>query len=151
MFAKLVLGLAIALGLCACDDQPAAPDWAWFEPTEWEGQLMGETSLAPWIIGGVDTIELPARVILYRAGCKQCGDHFAALAKNQMSGALTLILVPEPEDDSPSVRDQAPKHDHLELHRLSRGYGVPTPTVLLINQVGRITHVRTGITDQDPK
>jgi hypothetical protein len=30
--------------------------------------------------------------------------------------------------------------------RLPRGYGVPTPTVLLINEGQRITHVRIGDT-----
>jgi hypothetical protein len=63
-----------------------------------------------------------------------------------MTGALTLILVPEPEDSGPSVRERAPNHNHLELMRLPRGYGVPTPTVLLINEGQRITHVRTGDT-----
>ncbi|MAE45656.1 MAG: hypothetical protein CMJ86_02080 [Planctomycetes bacterium] len=145
MVARAALALTLLLGATACDQQPA-PDWAWFEPTEWEGQRLEETSLAPWIVGGIDSMQLPARVILYRSGCEQCGQHFDALAKYHMPGALTLILIPEPEDSGPSVRERAPDHNHLELTRLPRGYGVPTPTVLLINEGQRITHVRTGDT-----
>lgn len=145
MILRIVLSLALSLGLTACDDRPAAPDWAWFEPAEWEGQLLEDTSLLPWIDGDIESIQLPARVILYRSGCKQCGEHFDALSQNTMPGSLTLILVPEPEDDGPSVRDRAPQHNHLALVRLPRGYGVHTPTVLLINEGRRITHVRTGV------
>lgn len=142
MIVRLAFLSAVLVCAAACNDKNAAPDWAWFEPLEWEGQRLNETSLAPWIEGGTDSIEFPARIILYRSGCKQCGEHFDALAKNQMPGALTLVLVPEPEDGGPSVRKRAPAHNHLELARLPRGYGVPTPTVLLVNEGGRVTHVR---------
>ena len=107
---------------------------------------MAETELARWVPRGLDHLPVPARVILYRGGCELCGRHFDALREIPQEGALTLVRVPEPgdEDLASDARSRAPEHEHVELLRLAKGYGVETPTVLLVDATGRITAVRNG-------
>ena len=138
--------LLAALLLAACGPPREAPDWAWLEPATWEGELLAETELARWVPRGLEQVQLPGRVILYRAGCELCGRHFDALRETPQAGALTLVRVPEQGDEDlpQDARSRAPEHDHLELLPLARGYGVETPTVLLVDARGRITAVRNG-------
>ena len=138
--------LLAALLLAACGPSGEAPDWAWLEPATWEGELLAETELARWVPRGLEQVQLPGRVILYRSGCELCGRHFDALRESPQAGALTLIRVPEQGDEAlpQDARSRAPEHDQLELPSLARGYGVETPTALLVDARGRITAVRNG-------
>ena len=144
---RTVLVALLASGLLqACGEDQRAPDWAWLEPSTWEGQALAETELARWVPRGLEHLPVPARVILYRGGCELCGRHFDALREVPQEGALTLVRVPEPgdEDLASDARSRAPEHEHVELLPLAKGYGVETPTVLLVDATGRITAVRNG-------
>lgn len=142
-----LLASSLALVSLACRDAKEPADWAWFEPTTWEGRGLAEIELLPWVEGGLEDVDLPARIILYRANCELCGQHFDALREHPQAGALTLIRVPEVGESTEdvSVRSRAPEHEHRSLVPLARGYGVETPVVLLVDASGRITAVRTGI------
>lgn len=109
-------------------------DWAQLHPATWEGQVLSDTELAGFFVGGSDTAyNLPpaSHVILYRNSCDHCRDHFESLMENPIVDR-PIILIRVPDDDGAEdlagpFKPQGEMVFEAELEVLPRGYGLQTP------------------------
>ncbi|MDF1836713.1 MAG: hypothetical protein P1V35_02490 [Planctomycetota bacterium] len=117
-----------------------------FRMEEWEGQMIFDIELGQFTdpAGSLETLPAPLHVIIYRKSCEHCQEHIAELATNPTGEIpIALVRVPEIDDDNaPDVIELKPEgHFPIELRKLSRGYGIPTPSSFDIGEDFMVTNV----------
>jgi hypothetical protein len=114
---------------------------------EWEGQMIFDIDLAQFTnpAGSMETLPAPVHVIIYRKTCEHCQEHIAELASNYTIGdtPIALVRIPEIDDDNaPNVIELKPAgHFPIELKKLSRGYGITTPSSFDVDEGFIISNV----------
>ncbi|MFT5197550.1 MAG: hypothetical protein ACI87O_000189 [Planctomycetota bacterium] len=117
-----------------------------FRMEEWEGQMIFDIELAQFAntAGSMETLPAPLHVIIYRKSCDHCAEHIAELATNPLNDTpIALVRIPEIDDDNaPNVIELKPDgHFPIELKKLSRGYGIPTPSSFDVDELFMVTNV----------
>ena len=108
------------------------PDFHWFESDGWVGNDVHDIDLSIFI--DPDLIPLDGEVVFYRQTCDHCKEHLEELATNPPLMPLTLVRVAEIGDTPENEVTHIKPADHipLELPALERGYGLDTPSRMLV-------------------
>jgi len=124
------------------------PDFHWFEPTEWEGQLLYDIDLYTFL--DVDLIPPDAHVVFYRQTCDHCKEHLEEMALQPVIETMLVLVRIVEVTDSPETNVIHMKPDgaiELELPALERGYGITTP--LSIDVEGMLVTKVTNHRDEE--
>jgi hypothetical protein len=120
----------------------APPRWVTFEPKQWVGKPVGETTLHDWL--PTDKLPQDATWILYRINCPNCAEHLRLIKMEQdrtqdFSTMYVLVRIPEEGDEKERVVDMIPENRiDAELPAVTR-YVIQTPWELKL-EGGIVTH-----------
>ena len=109
------------------------PDFVELDPGSWAGQTPDALDLFAWSQGGADNgflLPPPCHVVVYRRSCDVCARHLETLALEGLPDGrpIVLVRVPEVDESVASAVEMLPTAAlEVELHHLSKGYGVTTP------------------------
>lgn len=109
------------------------PDFVELDPDSWAGQSPDTLDLFAWSIGGADNgalLPIPCHVVVYRRSCDVCAAHLEGLALEPLPDGrpIVLVRVPEVDESIASAVEMLPAAAmEVELHHLTKGYGVTTP------------------------
>lgn len=114
-------------------EAPELPDFVELDPGSWTGQSPDALDLFAWSVGGADNgalLPVPCHVVVYRRSCDVCAAHLEGLALEPLPDGrpIVLVRVPEVDESVASAVEMLPAAAmEVELHHLTKGYGVTTP------------------------
>lgn len=117
-----------------------------FRIDTWEGEMIFDLELSQFTspAGAMETLPAPLHVVIYRKTCEHCRDHISELATNPpVDMPIALVRIPEIDDDNAmDVIELKPDgHFPIELRKLSRGYGIPTPSSFDVDEAFTVINV----------
>lgn len=108
------------------------PQFHWFETDDWTGKAVHEIDLSLFV--DPDLLPPDCEVVFYRQTCDHCKEHLEKLTMEPPLLPLVLLRVAEigdtPENEVTVIKPEG--HIPLELPAIERGYGLETPSRLML-------------------